>query len=78
MPKHTAPRPRSHSLASYLKERLSVKRTYALYDPFLKKQQQSTMDLVDSKEVFDVNRFADILTIDTALSKKKQSVDKDF
>ena len=36
------------------------------------------MDLVDSKEVFEVNRFTDILNIDTALNEKKQPADKDF
>jgi hypothetical protein len=30
------------------------------------------MDLVDSKEVFAVDRFADVLTMDTALDEKNK------
>ena len=70
MPKHSIPRPRSHSLASYLQERLSIKRTFGLYQPF-GRLQAHTMDLADSTEVF-LDRFTSGVTIDTASENKKK------
>lgn len=71
MPKHSVSRPRSHSLASYLQERLSIKRTFGLYQPFERLQAQ-TMDLADSTEVF-LDRFASGVSIDTASNKNESS-----
>ena len=70
MPKHSIPRPRSHSLASYLQERLSIKRTFGLYQPF-GRLQAHTMDLADSTEVF-LDRFTSGVTIDTASENKRK------